>query len=256
MKNIKQMSVSILVLIAIWELVIDFGLLPRALIPSFLDVIKAGYELMITGILPQNYAITSIRAVTGFIMGFIFGFLLGIFISTKSLQNYIQPIATLFFAVPSVAWIPILIVWIGLKEFALPVAASFVCSFPPILYGTFNSFRTFDAEQIGVAEVLGARPSEVFVRIVIPQVLLKLLPVIKVEAVMVWKAVFVAEMVALSSGLGYLAMVYSTTLDMAKLIACIVVLSLTTLGIIQALDHLEAKYSKRWLGDSKWLGLV
>lgn len=256
MKNVKQVSVSVFAFIVIWELVVDLGLLPRTLMPSLFDVVKAGYELTITGVLPQNYAITMIRAVIGFIIGSISGFLLGISVSMRSSQNYIQPIATLFFAVPSVGWIPILIVWIGLKEFALPVAASFMCSFPPILYGTLNSFRTFDVEQIGVAEVLGARPSEVFVRIMIPQVLLKLFPVIKVEAAMVWKTVFVAEMFALSSGLGYLAMVYSTTLDMDKLIFCIAVLSLTTLGIIQSLDHLEAKYSKKWLGDSKWSGSI
>jgi ABC-type nitrate/sulfonate/bicarbonate transport system permease component len=236
----------------LWELVVIAGFLPRYLVPSFTDVLRALYYLIYTGVLPGNYAMSALRALLGFVLGTTVGIALGVSISAKSIQNLVQPVVTLLFTVPSVAWVPILIVWIGIKEIELPLATSFICSFPPVLYGTINSFRTVDIEQVEVARILGAKPRDILFRVVMPQVFLKLLPVIKVEAVMVWKTVFVTEMVALSTGLGYLAMVYATTLDMDKLLASIAVLSLTTLAIVQGFDYIESRFSRKWLGGVAW----
>ena len=200
-----------------------------------------------------NYLLTSVRALTGFATGLIAGLGLGILSSAKQGQDYIQPIATILFVVPSVAWIPLLIVWIGVKPFELPVIASFMCSFPPVLYGTINALRTLDKDEVEAALTLGAKPPLIFKKLIIPQLMLKIMPLIKSEAVMSWKTVFVTEMVALSSGLGYLAIMFSETLEISGLLAVISVLALTTLGIIQALDRLESRLTIKWFGDEDWL---
>ncbi len=241
--------VSLAVFIALWEAVVRAGLLPHVLVPAPSDVVLFLINPSNAYLILVNLAWTAARATTGFLLGLVFGLGAGLLLSVKSLNEYLMPIATIFFAVPSIAWIPILIVWVGFKEFELPVAASFLCSFPPVLYGFVNAVRTMDPEQVGVAMVLGAKPLTIMRRIVIPQAFLKALPLIKTEAVMAWKTTFAAEMVALPTGLGALAMTYATTIETDGLIAVVAVLAAVTMVTVQVFDNLEKRIVSKWLGS-------
>jgi ABC-type nitrate/sulfonate/bicarbonate transport system permease component len=244
----RKTLLSLTIFIVVWELAARLSPYPRTIFPAFTDVVRTFLSVSYLSLLARNYLYTAARALAGFLLGLFAGIGTGIASFTRKLGDYVQPVATLLFTVPSVAWIPLLIVWIGLKDFSLPIAASFLCSFPPVLYGMINSYRTIDKEQVDVAMALGAKPNTILWKIVLPQSILKILPLIKTEAVMTWKTVFVAEMVALSSGLGYLAMLYASTIETALLISVITVLSLTTLLIILFFDWLEKNLSSRWMG--------
>ena len=245
--------ISIFFLLLFWEFIGRLNIINNALFPPFTSVITLFMDAHFTYLVISNYVLTLTRALTGFIIGLIAGISLGILVSYRSFHEVIQPIATLLFSVPSVAWVPILIVWVGVKEFELPVLASFLCAFPPIFYGVINSLRVMDRDEVDVAFSLGASPKIVFFRIILPQLLLRVIPQIKTEAVMAWKTVFVTEMVALSSGLGYLALTYATSLDTDKLLAVILLLTLNTLLIIELFEYLEKLLSSKWFGDMRWL---
>ncbi len=243
--------ISLTFFLIIWEL--TARIINNPLYPPPSEVALALALPKLYWALGTNYLLTATRALTGFATGLVAGIGLGILSSVKQGQDYLQPIATIFFVVPSVAWIPLLIVWVGIKPFELPVIASFLCSFPPVLYGTINALRTLNSDEVEAALSLGAKPTLIFKKLIIPQIVLKIMPLIKSEAVMAWKTVFVTEMVALSSGLGYLAIIYSETLEVSKLLAVISVLALTTLGIIQVLDKLESRLTTKWFGGEDWL---
>lgn len=238
--------VILFILMFVWEAIVQIGLFPRYLFPSASDVLLALTSPPVFSAILSNFPLTCLRALVGLVLGVAAGIGVGVLFSAKSMHHSIQSVATLLFSIPSVAWVPILMVWIGLKDFELPVAVSFMCSFPPVLYGMINALRLADKGQIEVALVLGAKPFTIFVKIIIPQAILKIMPQLKTETIMVWKSVFVTEMVALSSGLGYLAMVYSTTLEMEALLAVVIVLSLTTIVIIEFFDFIERKLSEKW----------
>ncbi len=244
-------SISIMTLIILWELSSRY--MDNPLYPSFTTVFSLYLDKAFLSELASNYMVTFIRAFTGFILGFTTAIFIGFIFSRGRFNEYLQPIATLFFSIPSVAWIPLLIVWIGLREYELPIVSSFLCAFPPILYGVINSFRTIDRDQVDVALALGADPSIVLKKIVIPQSILRIIPLIKVEAIMVWKTVFVVEMLVLSSGLGYMAYLYASLIEMEELIAVIMVMAVNTLVITQVFDSIEQVITKKWFGDEKWL---
>lgn len=248
--------IPIIGLVLVWEVLSRIPCLSSPLFPPFSVVLMKFIDLRFLHDLGLNYLYTLTRSLTGFTLGLVAGLGLGIAASARGLNDYIQPVATLFFAIPSVAWIPLLIVWIGMREYALPITASFLCSFPPVLYGSINAFRTVDKDEVEVALILGGTPRKVLKEVVLPQALLKVMPVIKAEAIMSWKTVFVTEMVALSSGLGYLAIVYSSTLEIASLLAVIGVLGLNTVFLIQFLDWVESLLASKWLGGGEaWLKL-
>ena len=243
--------VSITTLLILWELLSRS--MDNPLFPPFSSVLTLYLDPEFTRILFNNYLITLTRAILGFILGLFMGLSIGFLLSRGRLSEYVQPVATLFFSIPSVAWIPLLIVWIGLHEFELPLASSFICAFPPILYGSINAFRTIDRDQVDVALTLGADPNTVLKKIIIPQSIPKIIPLIKVEAVMVWKTVFVVEMLVLSNGLGYIAYLYASLIEMDKLLAVIILMALNTLVITQVFDHVERLITRKWFGEEKWL---
>ncbi len=242
--------VSIAAFLALWEALVDTGVLPHVIVPSPSDVIAFMLNAKNAATIAYNLAWTAARATGGFAIGLCVGIGLGFLLSARTLGDYLMPLITAIFAVPSIAWIPILIVWVGLKPLELPMTASFLCSFPPVLYGVMNAVRTMDVEQVGVAMALGAKPATVMRRVVIPQTLVRIIPLIKTQAVVAWKSTFAAEMIALSTGLGALAMTYATTLETDGLIAVVAVLSAVTAAIVQGFDALERRYARRWFGKA------
>ncbi|MEM2476301.1 MAG: ABC transporter permease subunit [Zestosphaera sp.] len=241
--NLKN-AVSIFVFFLIWEFTARYLVsAPKTIFPPFTYVLWNFTDKSFLYTLLSNYSQTFFRSLLGFTVGLFLGLLTGLAISIKrSVSDYVSPIATLMFSVPSVAWVPILIVLVGIDEFRLPLVASFMCSYPPILYGVINTLRTFDRDQLDITAVYCLRHKTRYELVILPQLILRILPSIKTEAVMVWKTVFVAEMLVLPNGIGYLALIYASTLNMDKLIAVVLVLSLTLISIDVLLDWLEKNF--------------
>ncbi|MEM4541390.1 MAG: ABC transporter permease subunit [Archaeoglobaceae archaeon] len=201
----------------------------------------------------DNYLLTLIRSTLGFILGLALGLFTGLIITLRrSFDDYLSPIATLVFSVPSVAWIPILIVLIGINEFTLPLSASFMCTYPPILYGVVNTLKMFDRNQLDVADIYCAKRTTKYRLVILPQLIGRLIPMIKTEAVMAWKTVFVVEMVVLPNGIGYLALIYASTLRMDSLIAVVLVLALSLILINSIIGRVEKNFSQVLGGVNEW----
>ncbi|MEO3992985.1 MAG: ABC transporter permease subunit [Desulfurococcaceae archaeon TW002] len=238
--------VSILAFFLIWEFFARYLVpVPKTIFPTFTGVIWNFLDKSFLITLLSNYSQTMLRSLLGFTLGLLSGLLSGLAISFKhTVNDYISPIATLMFSVPSVAWVPILIVLVGIDEFRLPLAATFMCSYPPILYGVTNALRTFDRDQLDIASIYFLRHKTKYWFVILPQLMIRILPLVKIEAVMVWKTVFVAEMLVLPNGVGYLALLYASTLNMDKLIAVVLVLALTLILINTLMDYFEKSFSK------------
>lgn len=240
---------SIVVFLVLWELTTRYLIpVPKTILPPFTQVLWNFTDRSFLAALLANYFQTLSRSLLGFAIGLLCGLLTGLAISIKhAVSDYVSPIATLMFSVPSVAWVPILIVLVGIDEFKLPLIASFMCTYPPILYGTINALRMFDRDQLDIASIYCLRHRTRYRFIILPQLLSRILPSIRTEAIMAWKTVFVTEMLVLPSGIGYLALLYASTLNMDKLFAVILVLALTLVLINTLIDKLE-KNSSRVLG--------
>ena len=250
MKNM----ISLLAFFLLWEFTARYLIsVPKSIFPPFTQVIWNFTDQSFLSTLLINYSQTLIRSSLGFIIGFLTALFTGLAFSLKrAASDYVSPIATLMFSIPSVAWIPILIVLVGIDEFRLPLIASFMCSYPPLFYGIINTLRNFDRDQLDVAAVYCLKHKTRYRFIILPQLMIRILPSVKTEAVMVWKTVFVSEMLVLPSGIGYLALIYASTLSMDKLIAVVLVLALTLISINTLLDHLEKNFSRTLGGADEW----
>ena len=219
-----------------------------------LDILSAYADPGFASKLVEAYAVTATRALTGFLLGLVAGLGLGLLTAYIRVgEDVAEGLAAVASSVPSVAWIPLLIAAMGVDEFRLPVAVSFLCSFPPILYQSISAARSIDPEQVMVARTLGARGLFLWRTIILPSIVEKVFPAVKVEAAMVWKTVFAAEMVAVPSGLGYLAMLYADLLDVRHVAAIVALLAVTVAAIVYVVSRVEKLMLKRrGLGVQVW----
>ena len=248
--RLRTMFTYLLSLLA-WQLLAEAS---KGVIPGPLDIAAAYAERDFILRLASAYSLTAFRAAVGFLLGLTAGLGLGLVAAyARFSEDIIEGFAAFTSSIPSVAWIPLLIASMGVNEYKLPIIVSFLCSFPPILYQTLSALRAMDHEQIMVARTLGARGWFLWRTIILPSILEKVFPAVKIEAAMVWKTVFAAEMVAVPSGLGYLAMMYADLLDVKHVAAIVLLLAATVAAVVRAASLAEkALLKKRGLGVSSW----
>lgn len=233
-----------------WQMSVWLGLVPNYLLPTPVEVAKAFYLLAVEEGLPGQYLLTLTRVLLGFGLGAGLGILFSALAAlSEPFLRAVYPFSALAAATPAVALIPLLIIWLGVGE-ALPVAAVFLCSFAPIFYNVVSAARGVDPEVVSVARTLGAGRLKVFTTIILPQSLPAILSALKMEAAMAWRTAFVAEMLAMSSGIGYYMLVAQTSLRVDYLIALIAVLAVSSYGLQHLFEVLERRVLMRW----GWLG--
>lgn len=231
--------------LAMWEMAIRFGFLSGFLFPSMVDVAYSLNKLIVSGILVNHYLASLIRVLVGFTLGSIAGVAVGVAMGySRVVYDSTFLILTLLYSIPAVAWIPLLIVWIGLREL-LPIAVVFLCSFVPLVFITLTGVRGVDRNVINVAKTLGACRWKLVTSIIIPQALPSILSGLKVEIGMAWRSCFVAEMVAMSSGLGFLAMEASSMLRVDVIIVTVTVLAASNYLFQELFERLELMITKR-----------
>jgi len=237
--------IAVAALLAAWELVARLKLAPSFLLPSVSEVVACLIGLVSTGVLTHHYLTSLVRWLLGFTAGSAVGVGLGLGMGlSRGLHDSAFPLIGVIYAVPAVAWIPLLLVWLGLSE-ALPIAVVFLCSSIPLAIVTLTAVREVSREVVDVARTLGARGLDLLATIMVPQALPTILSGLKVEAGMAWRSCFVAEMIAMPSGLGFLAMEASSMLRVDVVMAVVTVLAASNYVFHALFEKLEVALLRR-----------
>lgn len=233
---------SIVIFFAAWEFVGRLPTVPKYLFPPFSEVV---YKLfLIKHLLLKNILLTILRVTAGFVIGAVSGIVLGLLTGiNKRLSQFITPIVSLIYPIPSIGWIPVLMIWFGISN-SVPILAIFICSFAPIFLNTVRGVEDIDENIIHAARIMGISPGiQLIKKIILPLALPNIFTGLKLESGMSLRTGVVAEMLALPSGLGYLLMRGESLID-AQLIFAVLI----TMGIISLfVDYTIRKIEKRLL---------
>lgn len=143
-------------------------------------------------------------ALSGFGLAVVIGVPLGLFMGWyRSFDSFMRPVFEIMRPIPPVSWIPLTIVWlgIGLKAKALIV---FFAAFVPCLINSYTGIRETSEVLINVAKTCGASSFTTFWKVGIPSAMTLTFAGIKVAIGNAWATLVAAEMLASSSGLGYM----------------------------------------------------
>ncbi|MGL5940994.1 MAG: aliphatic sulfonate ABC transporter permease SsuC [Waterburya sp.] len=193
-------------LLVIWQFSIQWGWLSNRILPAPTDVIKAAFQLVITGELWSSLIISTTRALIGFLiggsLGLILGFLNGIFRPAEAiLDTSVQMLRN----IPHLAMIPLVILWFGIGETAKIFLVSIGVLFP-IYINTFYGIRGVDVGLIEMGKVYGLSFWQLLWEIILPSALPSILVGVRYALGIMWLTLIVAETIAADSGIGYLAM--------------------------------------------------
>ena len=195
-----------LAILLIWQAASVAGLLPVRVLPAPSDVARAGWKLLLSGELVQNIWVSFWRASIGFLIGGGIGFAFGLAnglsqLSSKLTDTTLQMIRN----VPHLALIPLVILWFGIDESAKLFLVALGVFFP-IYLNTLHGIRTVDPQLIEMGRVYGTSESELFRRVIFPGALPSIFVGLRFALGIMWLTLIVAETIAASSGLGYMAM--------------------------------------------------
>jgi sulfonate transport system permease protein len=193
-------------LVLAWEALARFGTVPGYILPAPTKVVSTGIALIQDGTLIPDIGISLLRAAAGFVIGGVIGFVLGIAVGFSRIAGVLLDRTVLMLrAIPFLAVLPLVIVWLGIGEGAKIFLVAFGVAFP-IYMNTVLGIRQVDPKLVELGRVTGLSTWMLIRRIILPGALPSILNGVRYALATAWLALVVAETIAASSGIGFLAM--------------------------------------------------
>jgi sulfonate transport system permease protein len=191
-------------LAVLWELAVRAGLSDGRLVPPPSRIYAEFAELARSGELLRHVIATLLRVAVGFGLGTAVGTLLGAIAGYSTLvRRLIDPSLQGLRAVPSIAWIPLFILWLGIFETS-KVALIAIGVFFPIYLGVMGAVMSVDRKIVEVGRVFRLSDVQMVRRILLPAVLPSYVIALRSGLGLGWMFVIAAEFMGASEGLGYL----------------------------------------------------
>ena len=209
-----------------WELIVRFGLSSGRLVPPPSKVFSTLVELAQSGELLRHILATLTRVVLGFAIGVIAGTVLGAISGYWALaRRLLDPTIQALRAIPSLAWVPLFILWLGIFETS-KVALIAVGVFFPVYLGVLGAILSVDRKIVEVGRVFRLSGPAMIRRILLPAVLPAYVVALRVGLGLGWMFVVAAELMGASEGLGYLLLDGQQLGKPAQILAAIVVFAI------------------------------
>jgi NitT/TauT family transport system permease protein len=224
----------------LWALAAASGSVDPIFLPGPGKVLERVHTWWEEGLL-GDIGISTMRVVVGWALATLIALPLGLFIGTwRAVQALLEPMMDFIRYMPAVAFVPLVMVWVGIDEGA-KVAIIFLGTFFPMVLMVAEDVRRVPAAQIEAAQTMGATSREVVEQVILPSAKPALLDTLRVNMGCAWTYLVVAELVAANSGLGYAILKAQRFLQTDKIFAGILIIGLIGLVIDQLFRLLHRK---------------
>jgi sulfonate transport system permease protein len=231
------------ILIAAWELSIRIGLIDLNLYSSPTQIIAVVSRLAADGVLLQHLESTFLRVIIGFVAGVLAATLLGAVTGFSRLsRELLDPLLQSLRSIPSMAWVPLFILWLGINE-SSKVSLIALGVFFPVYLNLMNGVQNVDRKLVEVGLAAGFRGAQLVWRIILPASLPAYFVGLRQGLALGWMFVVAAEIMGASRGLGYLLIDGESTGRPAILIASVILFGICG----KSTDSLLVTVSARWL---------
>jgi NitT/TauT family transport system permease protein len=224
----------------LWVIISYAGWVTPTFLPTPTAVLQAGITMLGEDNLIIDILISCARVLAGFLVAGLIGVPVGIAMGTfASMESLFSPIVGTVRYMPVMAFVPLIVIWVGLGEAAKVV----IIFLGVVLYNTImvaDAVKFIPNEWINVAYTLGANRKEVLTRVIIPAVFPSILDTLRVNISGAWNFLVIAELVAAQSGLGYTIVQAQRFLQTDKVLFCVVVIGVIGLVIDYSLKLLSA----------------
>ena len=196
--------VVIVIVLCVWYVLSELGYINRVLLPSPKAIAQTFVNKVADGSLFTELWISILRVLEGYACAIVAGVLLGIWIGLSDrMYRLTKVIIQILRPIPPIAWIPLVILWMGIGEMS-KVFLIFLGGFFVILINVIDGIRYIDPKLIEVATAVETPRLKYITQLVIPAAMPTIFTGLRVALGTCWSCVVAAELVAASSGIGYM----------------------------------------------------
>jgi len=205
-----------------WELAVRQGLASGRLVPPPSIIFQTFADLARTGELELHAGATLSRVIAGFAFGVVAGTVLGAITGYSALTNrLVDPTLQALRAIPSIAWVPLFILWFGIFE-ASKIILIAVGVFFPVYLGVMGAVMSVDRKIVEVGRAFRLSGTAMVRRILLPAVMPAYVISLRTGMGLGWMFVVAAEFMGASTGLGFLLIDGQQLGKPAQIVAAIV----------------------------------
>lgn len=220
---------TIALLIFIWWLITELELVKQLFVPSPQSIVQKFVTVWQNGFtgtpLWEHIAISAARVFGAFLLACAVGVPLGLAMGmSPTMRGIFDPPIEFYRPIPPLAYLPLMIIWFGIGEVS-KVLLIFLSVFAPVALGAKAGVRSAAIEQIHAAYSFGASRWQVMRHIILPSALPEILTAMRIGIGFGWTTLVAAEMVAATSGIGYMVLSASQFLQTSTVIMGIVVIA-------------------------------
>lgn len=238
-------SLTIAFLLWAWWAVTYFGLIEPLFLPSPQAVAKRGWLVLSQGYMDsslwQHLAASLQRIGLGLLAAVLTAIPLGIAIGRYRIARGIfDPLIEFYRPIPPLAYLPLIVIWCGIGELS-KVLLIFLAIFAPIAISTATGVRNVDPSKIRAAQSLGASQAQLIRYVILPSALPEILTGIRIGLGVGWSTLVAAELIAATSGLGFMVQSAAQFLVTDVVILGILVIALIAFSLEMGLRALQRK---------------
>ena len=247
-RHLVPMVAVAVVAVVIWDLIVRWGIWG----PFFPGPTDVGHALVVfwnSTRLVRAIAATLRRLAVGFLMSLVLGALLAFFMVRfatfgKGIQPYILGLQTF----PSIAWVPLALIWFGLSETTL-LFVTIIGSVFGVSIAFADALRTVPPLYLRAARNMGSDGMDLILRVTVPAALPHLISAAKVGWSFAWRSLIGAELIFATVGLGFLLESASSVPDIAGVMGVMIVI--LVIGIV--VDQLLFTKTQEWANRRRGL---
>jgi NitT/TauT family transport system permease protein len=224
-RSLRRAAVAMIVAASLYEVVARSGQFPAALLPSLAVVARTLVSTLLDGTMFAHAGSTLYRVMFGFGLAVMIGLPLGILMARfRPVENFFLPLASALMPIPSLAWVPVFILWFGLGN-TVTILIVFYAAMFPMLLNAWSGVRAVNPIWLRAAGAMGANEQSLFWKVIIPGAAPFIITGLRQAFLRAWIAVIGAEMLAASDwGLGWVIFDAKEFLNADVMLASLVVI--------------------------------
>jgi sulfonate transport system permease protein len=228
-------------LLLAWVIVTRAGLVAPQILPAPRLVTDTLVDLVKSGELLRNGAISFGRVLAGFAAGSLLGLCFGIALGvSRRVHDYVGPLFNALGQVPVLGWIPLLMMVVGIGE-ALKIVVILQAAFIPLAVNTASGIRNVPAAYLEVARVLRLSRGQRLRRVILPATVPAIFTGLRHGLMQSWLALVTVELLCSSEGLGFLIVWGRQLFQLDMVLAAIAIVGLVGLLLDRGIAAAEAR---------------
>lgn len=246
--SLRRGAAAVVALAVIWEIFARSGWFSRALAPPLENILVSLWRMLADGSMPQHALFTLGRVLIGIAFSCLIAIPLAMLMGrVRAVERFFLPLVSVLMPIPSLAWVPLFILWFGIGNVSTILVVIYAATFP-MIYNVWTGVRSINPLWLRAASAMGATRRALFWRVVWPAALPFVITGLRLSFGRAWIAVVGGELLASPEwGLGKVIFDAKEFLNADVMIAALVAIGLIGLAFERVVFQvIEQRTIARW----------